>query len=253
VLRSDLTLALLVGVVQGALEWLPVSSQGNVALLVTLLTDVDPTVAVDLALFVQVGTILSASTDYREDIAATVASAPKWRLETAYGADHVDLTFVVVASAATAVVGIPIYFAFRQAVSGLAGATFIALVGGLLVLTGLLQRATEALDIVGRTRPTFSDTLLVGVLQGFAILPGVSRSGTTVSVLLLRVLEAALDGVDAGGRPSPCYCSGATGGRSRCGSAFSSRFRQASVQPASSSSRLAACRGSYRFRPLWRS
>jgi undecaprenyl-diphosphatase len=59
----------------------------------------------------------------------------------------------------------------------------------LLVLTGLIQRATEALDIVGRTRSTVGDTLLVGALQGFTILPALSRSGATVSVLLLRGYE----------------------------------------------------------------
>jgi undecaprenyl pyrophosphate phosphatase UppP len=88
------------------------------ALVTALLTDVDPAVAVDLALFVQVGTILSASTYYREDIATALASAPDWRPSRAYDPEHADVTFVAAASAATAVVGIPVYFALREAVSG---------------------------------------------------------------------------------------------------------------------------------------
>ncbi|WP_254840499.1 undecaprenyl-diphosphate phosphatase [Natronomonas marina] len=188
-LWSDLAVALLVGLVQGVLEWLPVSSQGNVALLLTLVTDVDPAVAVDLALFVQVGTLFSATAYYRADIAAALETTPTWRPETAYEAEHADLTFLVVASAATGVVGIPAYFAFRETVAGLAGGVFLAVVGGLLVLTGLLQRAGDSLAFAGRETPTFGDTLLVGALQGLAVLPGVSRSGTTVSVLLLRGYE----------------------------------------------------------------
>jgi undecaprenyl-diphosphatase len=188
VLRSELVFALLVGLLQGVLEWLPVSSQGNVALLTTLLTDIDPAVALDLALFVQVGTLLSAAAYYRTDIAATLETAPTWRPGTAYD-EHADLTFLVVASAATGVVGIPAYFAFRETVAGLAGGVFLSIVGGLLVLTGLLQRAGDSLAFAGRETPTLRDTLLVGALQGFAVLPGVSRSGTTVSVLLLRGYE----------------------------------------------------------------
>ena len=184
--RAELLFAVLVGVVQGVVEWLPISSQGNVSIVVTLFSDVDPVVAVDLALFVQLGTILSAATYYRADILEALRSAPGWRPDAAYSPTNADTTFLVLASAATGMVGIPLYLTLREAVSGLAGGLFIALIGALLVLTGLLQRASEAVDIAGRETPTLFDTLLVGGLQGFTILPGISRSGTTVSAMLLR-------------------------------------------------------------------
>ena len=99
-----------------------------------------------------------------------------------------------------------------------AGGLFVALVGVLLVVTGLVQRAATrdpvrtdgghdgtptgvdtgtdpepggGLASLGdRERGTLPDAILVGVLQGLAILPGVSRSGTTVSALLLRGYRA---------------------------------------------------------------
>ena len=184
--RAELLFAVLIGIVQGIVEWLPISSQGNVSIVVTLVSDVDPVVAVDLALFVQLGTIVSATIYYREDIEAALRSAPGWRPDAAYSRKNADTTFLVLASAATGIVGIPLYLTLREAVSGLAGGLFIALIGGLLVITGLLQRASEAVDLQLKETPTFFDTLLVGGLQGFTILPGISRSGTTVSVMLLR-------------------------------------------------------------------
>jgi len=184
--RAELLVAVLVGVLQGAVEWLPISSQGNVSVAVTLLTDIDPVVAVDLALFVQLGTIVSAATYYREDIRTAVAAAPGWRPRSAYAPANAETTFLVLASAATGLVGIPIYFTLREAVSGLGGGLFVAAVGALLIGTGLLQRAGAAVDLPGRETPTLFDTLLVGGLQGITILPGVSRSGTTVSAMLLR-------------------------------------------------------------------
>lgn len=189
--RAELLFAVLIGIVQGIVEWLPISSQGNVSIVVTLVSDIDPAVAVDLALFVQLGTILSASVYYREDITSALREAPGWRLRAAYSERNADTTFIVLASAATGVVGIPLYLTLREAVSGLAGGLFIAVIGALLIVTGLLQRATEAVELQLKETPTLLDTLLVGGLQGFTILPGISRSGTTVSVMLLRGYEGS--------------------------------------------------------------
>ena len=190
--RAELLVALLVGIVQGIVEWLPISSQGNVSIVVTLVTDLDPVVAVDLALFVQLGTIVSASVYYRDEIREALETAPSWRPQRAYTPANADTTFIVLASAATGLVGIPLYFTLREVASGLTGGLFVALIGALLVVTGVLQRASESIDVVGKETPTLLDTLLVGGLQGFSILPGISRSGTTVSVLLLRGYEASV-------------------------------------------------------------
>ena len=184
--RAELLFAVLIGLVQGIVEWLPISSQGNVSIVVTLVSDINPTVAVDLALFVQVGTIISASVYYRDDIAETMTAIPEWRPRTAFSTRNAETTFIFLASAATGIVGIPLYLTLREAVSGLAGGLFIAVIGALLIGTGLLQRASEAIDVQLKETPTLLDTLLVGSLQGLTILPGISRSGTTVSTLLLR-------------------------------------------------------------------
>ena len=183
--NTDLLVAVLAGIVQGVVEWLPVSSQGNLSLVLTLV-GTDPAVAVQLALFLQLGTTLSAATYYRADIATAIRAAPGWRPATAYDDDHALATYVVVASLFTGIVGIPLYVVAVDLVSDLTGGVFIAVIGVLLVVTGLLQRASDGVAMGGRETPSLVDSVLVGSVQGFAILPGISRSGVTASALLFR-------------------------------------------------------------------
>jgi undecaprenyl-diphosphatase len=190
VIGEDYWVAFLAGVVQGIVEWLPISSQGNLALFLSLV-GTSPDVALQLALFIQIGTTLSATIYYWDDIAAAFQTLPSWRPTTAFEGPNAITTFVVVASLATGVMGIPLFLFAVDAVSELAGGLFVALIGVLLIITGIVQKASEQVELGGRTEPTLLDAVIVGAFQGLTILPGVSRSGTTVSVLLFRSIEGA--------------------------------------------------------------
>lgn len=183
---EDAVVAAIVGVTQGILEWLPVSSEGSIAIVVTALTGATPAVATRLALFVHAGTAVSALAYYRGEVATVLESLRGWTPRTAFADDTADLSFLVLATLATGITGLPAYLLLDALVSELTGGAFIALVGGLLVLTGLLQRFATWVSLDERATPDWVDALVVGGLQGLAILPGVSRSGTTVSALLLR-------------------------------------------------------------------
>jgi undecaprenyl-diphosphatase len=178
-------LAVLLGAVQGMLEWLPVSSEGGVALVV-IASGESAVDATRFALLLHAGTAVAALAFYRDDVATFARQAPSWRPRRAFDADRADLTFFGVATLVSGIVGVALYLAFVEAASELAGGAFVAAVGALLVGTGLVQRVAAAWGLGGRHRPDAVDAALVGVMQGVAILPGVSRSGTTVSVLLLR-------------------------------------------------------------------
>lgn len=203
--------AILVGLVQGVFEWLPVSSEGNVVVALTLL-GFQPTAAVQLALFVHAGTGLSALVYYREAFGSAITALPAWRPATAFEGSTTELSYLAVATAASVAVGLIAYTLLEATVSLLTGGAFVSLIGGLLVLTGVLQHvagtdettgterpggepepvvdgaAVEAtIDRLGsRDEPDSWDAILVGSLQGLAVLPGVSRSGVTASALLLR-------------------------------------------------------------------
>lgn len=185
---SDLLIAILAGIVQGIVEWLPVSSQGNLSLVLTLV-GTDPAVALQLALFLQVGTTLSAATYYRHEIQTALTAVPGWHPQEAYEGDNAIASYVLIASFMTGVVGIPLYIFAVDLVGQLTGGVFIAGIGVLLVATGILQLASESVSMGGHTAPTLADSVLVGAVQGVAILPGISRSGMTTSVFLFRSYE----------------------------------------------------------------
>lgn len=185
----DLFVAVLAGVVQGVVEWLPVSSQGNLSMVLTIL-EVSPDQALQLALFLQLGTTASAALYYREEITAGLETAPGWRPQRAFDRPNAVPTFVLVACLATGLVGVPLYFLAVDFVSELSGGLFIAAIGVLLVATGILERASQTIELADREEPTFRDAIVVGTLQGLSVLPGISRSGITTSVLLFRSYRA---------------------------------------------------------------
>ncbi|SFC62428.1 undecaprenyl-diphosphatase [Halobiforma haloterrestris] len=185
---TEYVIAIVAGIVQGIVEWLPVSSQGNLSLALTLM-GVRPETALQLALFFQVGTTLSAVAYYRDDIATLFDSVSSWRPGSAYREDHAVTSYLVVACAVTGLVGIPIYVFAVDLAGQVSGGLFIATIGLLLILTGVLQRTSESLSMGRRNVPTAFDSIVVGAVQGIAILPGISRSGVTTSVLLFRSYE----------------------------------------------------------------
>jgi undecaprenyl-diphosphatase len=202
-MEPGLLVAIVLGVLQGTLEWLPVSSEGLVSIFVTALGQT-PEDAVGLSLFLHAGTGGAAAAFYREKLRGTLGSVRRWSPGEAFAdRDRADLTFLVVATLVSGVVGVGVKLLLDEVVGGLTGGVFLAVVGALLVGTGLLQRRAGFDDTregdpetgehprtdggtVGRSVPDAVDAVLVGALQGLALLPGVSRSGTTASALLLR-------------------------------------------------------------------
>ena len=178
--------AVLVGFVQGVLEWIPVSSEGATALFLTVAGGTDATAAVRYALFLHAGTAVAAAAYYRRDIRAVLLTGRTMDFDAVFADDTAELAFLVTATAVSAVVGFAAYGTLLAVATELAGGAFVALIGGLLVLTGLVQRVADARAVARRDTPSPLDAVVVGGLQGLAILPGVSRSGTTVSALLLR-------------------------------------------------------------------
>lgn len=185
----ELVVAIAAGIVQGVVEWLPVSSQGNLSLFLTLIGTA-PDDALQLALFLQFGTTLSSAVYYRSDIAESFQTIPDWRPRSAFDGDNALPSFIVVACLATGLIGLPLYIVAVDFASELSGGVFIAAIGVLLVATGVAQIVSESVSLADRHEPTLIDAILIGGLQGLAILPGVSRSGITTSGLIFRSYEA---------------------------------------------------------------
>ena len=131
--------ALVAGVLQGIFEWLPISSEGNVAVFLAAV-GASPDAALRFSLFLHVGTALSATVYYRDEFRDAITVAPRWRPGTAFGDETADLSFIVLATLASGVVGIAAYLVLDSIVGELTGGAFVALIGVLLVVTRVFQK-----------------------------------------------------------------------------------------------------------------
>ncbi len=168
---------LVLGVLQGLTEFLPISSSGHLVVAEGLLGLHAPGVAVEVML--HLATLLAVVIVYRVALLRLVRGL--WRRESDASA---QIIFLVAASVPAAVVGL----AFRDALTSAFDS--YRLVGVDFLLTGVLLASTRWI----RPRPertiTLGTALLVGVAQAVAILPGISRSGTTIAAALWRGVPA---------------------------------------------------------------
>jgi undecaprenyl-diphosphatase len=177
--------AILLGIIQGATEFLPISSDGHLVLIPAVFGLTPP----DLVLIglVHAGTLLAILGYFARDL---------WTIGRAWlagivrrdplGADESRLGwFMLLGSLPAAVVGLGLKDFFeRQFQSPAVAAAGLLVTAAFLVVGERLLRGTKALD-----RLTATDTLIIGSFQVLALLPGVSRSGTTIAAGLWRGLD----------------------------------------------------------------
>ena len=171
------------GLLQGLVEWLPVSSEGVVAGVYALIFDAPFNEAVGFALWLHVGTVPSVLVALRHDImdiAREVAARPRTPSST--------VLFLVVATLVSGIVGLPLLLSLSD-ISAIGGTAASGLIGCLLLVTGYLQLRRSELENRERDTLKLSDSILVGAAQGLAVIPGLSRSGMTVAVLILRQVD----------------------------------------------------------------
>jgi undecaprenyl-diphosphatase len=173
--------AIILGIVQGFAEWLPISSEGMNSLILVNFFDMTLAEAVPYAIWLHLGTLLAATIYFRKDILEILKGLRKHKITP-------DTTnFLIVATLFTGIIG-GLLYAFGIAKLDINGAIATALIGILLIITGIMQKTAKKTNL--NKKVTWTDAVITGIAQGFAVLPGISRSGTTYSVLLLRKYEA---------------------------------------------------------------
>jgi undecaprenyl-diphosphatase len=177
-----------VGIIQGIAEWLPVSSEGAVLLVKShwFNTEEGLQALIEDALFLHLGTVLAAIVYFRKEITTYIHALRSWK--DAATEDKNVVIFLVTATIISGIVGIGLLQLIVSFEELLTSSTKIIIIGigVLLLITGTLQfvhpyyshRSNITLDI--------TDSIVIGVVQGFAVLPGLSRSGLTVAALLIR-------------------------------------------------------------------
>ncbi|MDG6921310.1 MAG: undecaprenyl-diphosphate phosphatase [Nitrososphaerota archaeon] len=179
---SSWLLGIVLGIVQGVSEWLPVSSKTQVIIASTYLFGLTFNEAYALGLFLEAGTFIAASYYFRHEVwKVLLALVGKGDEE-----GRLLLKFLLVVTVFTGVIGVALY-ATVQSVTGPALGLPMVVLGCILIGDGLLITYAK-----GRYIPTkalrdlsMKELVLLGVIQGISALPGVSRSGVTVSAMLL--------------------------------------------------------------------
>jgi len=188
--------ALLLGALQGATEFLPISSSGHLALAQHFLGVVGPQVAFDVVL--HGATLLAVVVVYRRDLArllravlGALASRELWSAPAASVRRSPELGLalsLVAGSIPTAAIGL----LFQEPLEALFERPVV--VASMLLVTGLVLQLPRWLPARGEPRPAVGllAAVAVGTAQGLAITPGISRSGTTITTaLLLRITPEA--------------------------------------------------------------
>ena len=188
----DWGLGLGAGILQGVVEWLPVSSKTLVTLLLAG-AGLPLGQAYALGLVANFGSFFAAVFYFRRDLGTAIGAL---RRPLGPGEGPALLRYLVLATLMTGVVGLPLYVGMRRTFSVVGGSAGMLIVGLLLLVTAALARHRERrLHQAGapalRRDPRGWESLLTGACQGLAALPGISRSGVTVTPLLGLGFDAA--------------------------------------------------------------
>ncbi|MBR5385918.1 MAG: undecaprenyl-diphosphate phosphatase [Bacteroidales bacterium] len=178
--------SILLGIVQGLTEFLPVSSSGHLMITKAIL-GVDGEGFLDFTVLVHLGTVCSTLVVFRKEILSLFAGLFKFRYN-----DETDYVLKLVVSM------IPVAFVglvMKDFVEGLFGESLFVVAVSLVVTAMLLffsdrvsagRRALKEQDAEGpRNGISYWQAFVVGIGQAFAVAPGLSRSGTTIAVGLL--------------------------------------------------------------------
>lgn len=170
--------AIILGIIQGLTEFLPVSSSGHVELGSVLFQAVTS----ENLLFITVihgATSLSTIVVYRRDIGIIIKDLLKFRLN-----DSTIFTFKILLSTIPVLI---LGIFFKEQVENLFGGR-IGLVGSMLIITSLLllfanYAKNSEKDI------SYKNAFIIGIAQALAVMPGISRSGATISTSLLMGID----------------------------------------------------------------
>lgn len=178
-----MTSSILIGLIQGIVEWIPVSSEGILVIIFDCCTDIGFAEGLAIALLLHFGTGLSSLLYFSKDIVEIL----KFR-DWTEGSQKNLLAAMVISSAFTGMVGIPIFLVLSSIPEHIGKYLMIG-IGILIIVTGIVQ--IKQVSTIGRNISEIKvlEMVLLGIVQGFAILPGLSRSALTLSFLISRQVK----------------------------------------------------------------
>ncbi len=172
----DIINAIILGIIQGLTEFLPVSSSGHLELGKAILGDESiPEESLLFTVVLHFATALSTIVVFRKDILELIKGALKFK----WNDDLQFISKIAISMIPAVLVGL----FFEEQLEALFGGN-ILLVGCMLIITALLLYfADKAKDT--NKKVSFKNAFIIGISQAIAMLPGISRSGATISTSVL--------------------------------------------------------------------
>ncbi len=168
--------AIVLGIIQGLTEFLPVSSSGHLEIGKAILGDNSlPEESMMVTVVLHFATALSTIVVFRKDIAEILKGLFQFK----YNGETEFSLKIILSMIPAALVGI----FFEEELETLFGGN-ILFVGFMLLITALLLWLADKAKDTGKP-VSFSNALVIGISQAIAILPGISRSGATISTSVL--------------------------------------------------------------------
>jgi len=172
----DLLDAVILGIIQGLTEFLPVSSSGHLELGKAILGDTSvPEESLLFTVVLHFATALSTLVIFRKDVFEILKGlfSFKWNEETQFSLK------IIISMLPAVIVGL----LFEEQLEALFGGN-ILFVGFMLLVTALLLWLADKAKDTGK-KVSYSNAFVIGLAQAIAMLPGISRSGATISTSVL--------------------------------------------------------------------
>ena len=190
--------AIILGAIQGLTEFLPVSSSGHLVLMQNLFGINEPEILFDI--FLHLGTLVAICIVFIKEILSILLtiwrlpgllrSSKSWLQLFKENEDIRIAALIITGSIPTAILGLMLERWSDQLFGS------VGLVGFMLLVTGCLLALTRRVQTEDRfiKQVTVKDSLIIGLVQGFAVIPGISRSGATISVALFLGINREVAG-----------------------------------------------------------
>lgn len=177
---GEIIQAIIYGIIQGLTEFLPVSSSGHLELAKAILGDnAVPEESMLMTVVLHAATALSTLVVFRKEVAEILTGLLKFKNneETQFSVK------IVISMIPAAMVGL----LFEDEIESLFSKN-ILLVGFMLLLTGLLLFLADKAKNTDK-KVSYLNSLIIGISQAIAIMPGISRSGATISTSVLLGID----------------------------------------------------------------
>jgi undecaprenyl-diphosphatase len=172
--------AIVLGIIQGLTEFLPVSSSGHLELAKVILGDTSvPEESLTFTVVLHFATALSTLVIFRKEVAEILKGLFQFKWN-----DELKFSLKIIISMVPAVI---VGLLFEEQLESFFGGR-ILLVGVMLLVTALLLLMADKAKNTNK-EVSFSNSVIIGVSQAIAMLPGISRSGATISTSVLLGID----------------------------------------------------------------